>query len=163
MASSISTKCAEAVLWRRLAAVLLLVVSLHSVPAMAQAAFTGQASGSLSIGAAKLIAPAAGATSITGTCDRYQQGTRQLTITAVSYGKVSHATAYEFTITNPGGTVVHTGDPATAAGRQYLQVGDKNAMSGTWRWEIRGKYPIPGTTNVWTGQPLVGQLNIICN
>jgi hypothetical protein len=163
MAATSSKRPAGAVLWRRLVVVLLLVLSLFNVPATAQAAFTGKTSNALSIGAAKLIAPAAAATTVTGTCSRYQQNSRQLTITAVSYGKVSHATAYEFTVTNPGGTVVHTGDPATAAGRQYSQVGDRSAMSGTWRWQLRGKYQIPGTTNVWTGQPLSGQLNIVCN
>ncbi|NMR28152.1 hypothetical protein [Crystallibacter degradans] len=162
MASDTSRRNSAA-LWRRLTAVLLLVLSLLSVPALAHAAFTGHASGSLSVGAAKLIAPSASATSVTATCNRYQQGSRQLIITAGNYGKVNHATSYEFIVKAPGGMVAHTGDPATSSGRQYSQVGDKNGLSGTWTWELRGKYPVPGSTNVWTGQPLAGQLNIVCN
>jgi len=152
-----------AVLWRRLIAVLLLVPSLLGIPAIAQAAFTGQASGALTVGAAKLIAPAASATTITATCERYQQASRQLVITATSYGKVLHANVHEFTVINPSGIIVHNGDPDTQIGRQYSQIGDKNLMSGIWRWELRGKYQVPGSTNVWTGQPLTGQLNIVCN
>ncbi|MHC6222096.1 hypothetical protein [Arthrobacter sp. MMS24-S77] len=127
----------------RVAAVLAAAAVLVFAPGIAQAAFTGTATGSTSVGTMSLPAPTGA--SVTATCVA-----RSLSIIVVSYGTVPRATGYDFTVSNPGG-----GNMKTTAGTFTKP----NATQGTWTYQIHGLYTVsPG--NVWTGQPFQG--TVVC-
>lgn len=112
----------------------------------AHAAFTGRATATGSFATAKLEAPASPQTDVTIRC-----GLFGVTITVQSYGRVAYANFHEVAIyrglqTSP----VFVGDLDQDQGTYH----DLSALSGSWRVEIRGKYRVKDSTNVWSGPPV---------
>jgi hypothetical protein len=123
----------------RVAAVLAAAAVLVFAPGIAQASFTGTATGSVS--AATLTLPAPTGASVTASCVA-----RSLSIVVTSYGTVPRATSYDFTVANPGGTNMQTSNGT------YVK---SQAAKGTWTYQIHGLYTV-SPSNVWTGQPFQG-------
>ncbi|MET1087505.1 MAG: hypothetical protein ABWY04_10340 [Arthrobacter sp.] len=127
------------------------VLALVCAPVTAHAAFTSVSQAKQLVSAGVMSPPAAA----TVTCER--QGFlwwAQSVITVSSYSAVLRANYYDVKIFNPDETLVHTGDLSTAAGRTATQ--SRNA--GTWKYEIRAHYKVPGSTNTWSGLPLKGEV-----
>lgn len=78
-------------------------------------------------------------------------------ITVTSYASVARANYYDIKLFDPSGDLQRTGDLSTAAGRSY--VADQYQWPGTWKYEIRAHYKVPGSTNIWSSEPLTGTLN----
>ncbi|WP_284764443.1 hypothetical protein [Arthrobacter sp. efr-133-R2A-63] len=128
----------------RVAAVLAAAAVLVLAPGIAQAAFTGTATGSTSVGTMSMPAPTGA--SVVAVCP----SGRKLSITVVSYGYVPRATGYDFTVTDPSGNNVPT------SGASYSQ---HPAAAGTWTYQIHGLYTV-SASNVWIGQPFTG--TVVC-
>lgn len=117
-----------------------MAILLVGAPAIAQAAFTGKASGQVTGSTLTLAAPTGA--SVTAVC----ASGRALDVTVTSYGTVPRATSYQFTLLDPNGTAVPT------TGGSYSA---HPAAKGTWTYQVRGNYTAaPG--NVWTGTPYQG-------
>ncbi|MFE4543012.1 hypothetical protein [Arthrobacter sp. NPDC056727] len=113
-------------------------------PAIAQAAFSGKASGQLTASTLVLALPVGA--SVTATCG----SGRSLDVTLNSYGTVPRATSYQFILLDPSGAAVQTTNGTYSA---------HPATKGTWTYQVRGNYAAaPG--NVWTGTPYQG--TVIC-
>ncbi|MFC9350417.1 hypothetical protein [Arthrobacter sp. NPDC057013] len=125
---------------RRAVCVTGIAMLLVGAPAIAQAAFTGKASGQVT--AATLVLPAPVNASVTATCG----SGRALNVTVNNYGTVPRATSYQFILLDPSGTAVQTTNGSYSA---------HPATKGTWTYQVRGNYTAaPG--NVWTGTPYQG-------
>jgi hypothetical protein len=113
---------------------------LVGAPAIAQAAFSGKASGQVTASTMVLAAPSNA--SVTATCTTG----RSLDVTVNSYGTVARATSYQFILLDPSGAAVQTTNGSYSA---------HPAAKGTWTYQVRGNYTAaPG--NVWTGAPYQG-------
>lgn len=136
---------------------LAVAATLVVAPSAAVAAFSASAQAPMYVSAAKIVAPAAAATSVSTSCSMGQSRS-WATFTVNSYGKVAGANYYELKIVNPQGTVAYDGDLSTALGTHFSFVGWTSNVKGTWTYEIRGYYKVPGTANAWAGDPLSGTL-----
>lgn len=145
---------------RRAALALAVVLTLLLAPTAAYAAFTGNVQSQLGVSAAKLVAPAEAATHVNKSCGvgNYWGSAN---IMVASYGLVAGANYYELRVLDPRGALAFTGDLASSAGKQYSFFGWSANIRGTWTYEIRGYYKVPGTTNSWAGAPLSG--TVVCS
>ncbi len=142
---------------RRLGIALAVAFALVLAPSAAYAAFTGNIQSQLGVSAAKLIAPAESATRVKKSCEvENHEGTANIMVS--SYGNVPGANYYELEVLDPRGALAFTGDLSTAAGTQYSFGGWGSNIRGTWTYEIRGYYKVPGSKNAWIGAALVGTL-----
>lgn len=118
----------------------------------AHAAFTSLTSANTSISAAKLEAPAKELTNVTISC-----GLLGLTITVKDYGRVMYANYHEVALYRGTETTpVFVGDLSQELGRSY---GELVRTSNNWRMEIRGRYKVKDSANVWDGPPLKHSLS----
>ena len=135
---------------RTLAIGIAVLLGLVAAPAAAFAAFTDTDHASPQFSAASLAAPASA--SVHMTCSF---GIRA-TVTVNSFSAVEHANYHDIKLFDRYGSLEFTGDLNKASGHSYTS-GLK--IIGTWSYEIRGYYKVPGTSNVWTGKVLKGTLS----
>ena len=124
--------------FRRAAVALLTAGLLISAPGVAQAVFTGRATGAVAASTLTLAQPVGA--DVTATCTI---APRRLSVVVNSFGTVPRATSLEFTVTDPRNAVVHTG------GTSYTHNGP---VKGMWKVQIRGLYTV-NANNVWRGLP----------
>ncbi|MCU1517880.1 MAG: hypothetical protein JWQ75_2601 [Pseudarthrobacter sp.] len=139
--------------WRKYVSAAMAVLILICVPAAAHAAFRSSSQGSQAV-TAGIMAPPASA-SVAMTCENRFLWWARSRITVSSFAAVSRANYYDVKLYDPSGNLEHTGDLSTAAGKTYTS---QLQLIGTWSYEIRAHYKVPGSTNTWTGQPLRGTL-----
>jgi hypothetical protein len=141
--------------WVRAAAVACVLTFFLAVPAAAQAAFSARAASTLTATTAVLTAPDATATNVSTSCTS-TRGYSQPRITVTAFGKVAGANYHELKVASPNGQTAFTGDLSTSSGSAYSSLTTATSVRGTWTYEIRGYYKIPGTTRTWTGKALTG-------
>lgn len=121
----------------------------------AHAAFTSLTSASTTISTAKLEAPARELTTVTISCGVLGLG---LTITVKDYGRVAYANYHEVVLYRGTETQpAFVGDLSLESGRSYSEL---VRTSTTWRAEIRGRYKVINSANIWDGPPL--KLSLSC-
>lgn len=125
------------------------IMGMVAAPAAALAVLTGSDRAATQYTAASIPAPAAA--NVTMTC---QYGTRA-TVTVKSYSAATYANYHDIKIFNRSGTLEFTGDLSKTTGKTYTSGYE---VIGTWTYEIRGYYKVPGTSSVWTGKVLKGTL-----
>jgi hypothetical protein len=137
--------------WKRLIAVPAVVLALLAAPVAAHAAFTYSAQKLQPVTAGVIKAPA----TATVKCERTGLlWWAQTVLTVTAYDSVTYANYYDVKIFTPTGALIHAADLSTAAGRTVAADRDP----GTWKYEIRASYKVPGSTNTWTGLPLKGDV-----
>ncbi|MFW0771966.1 hypothetical protein ACLRGI_02210 [Paenarthrobacter nitroguajacolicus] len=134
---------------RALVIVAVVVLGLLAGPTAAVAAFTGSDRATPQFSAASILAPASASVTMRCTLGLHT------TVTVNSYGTVANANYYEVKVYDRSGNLEFTGDLSHAAGRTYSSGIE---IIGTWSYEIRGYYKVPGTNNSWTGKPLKGTM-----
>ncbi|MBT2584919.1 SipW-dependent-type signal peptide-containing protein [Arthrobacter sp. ISL-95] len=134
---------------RALVIVAVVVLGLIAGPTAAVAAFTDSERATPQFSAAVIPAPATANVSMKCTLGLHT------VVTVNSYGPVANANYYEVKIYDRFGSLEFTGDPSQAAGRTYSSGIE---IIGTWSYEIRGLYKVPGSNNFWTGKPLKGTM-----
>ncbi|WP_347109466.1 hypothetical protein AAHB33_02385 [Paenarthrobacter sp. S56] len=134
---------------RSMAVASVVAAGIFSGSTAAIAAFVDSAQASPQFSAASLDAPAAA--NVTMTCS---SGNRA-TVTVNSFSSVANANYHEVKLYDRSGTLQFTGDLSQASGRTYAF---NRGNIGTWTYEIRGYYKVPGTSNAWTGKALSGSL-----
>ncbi|MCF3140700.1 hypothetical protein LRQ04_15700 [Paenarthrobacter sp. AR 02] len=134
---------------RSLVIAAVVILGLVGAPAAAFAAFSDTDQNASQFSTASLAAPATANVSMS--CSL---GIRA-TVTVNSFGAVANANYHDIKLFNRSGTLEFTGDLSKASGKTYTS---GYQVIGTWTYEIRGYYKVPGTTNVWTGKVLKGTL-----
>lgn len=132
----------------RVAAVLAAAAILVFAPGIAQAAFNSTASAALPISSA--LIPASTAT-VSASC----RGAN-LTISLSSWALTDSRFTGVFTVTS-GGSNLYTATSAQGSTASYQLKVTPN--SGTvYVWSVQNQYPVPGTSNLWTGAVKTGQV-----
>lgn len=136
--------------WRALAGVTALAVSMMAWPAAALAAFSDIENATAQYSAMRLLAPTGA--DVIMTCSA---NGAKVAVDVDSFAEVPGANYHEIKLYNPRGTLEFTGDLGKNAGKSY-----KSGIQpvGTWTYEIRGYYKVPGSTNMWKGSALTGIL-----
>jgi hypothetical protein len=136
--------------WRALAGVTAVALSMMAGPAAALAAFSDAEDASSQYSAMRLLAPTGADVVMTCTANG-----AKVAVDVNSFAEVPGANYHEIKLYNPSGTLEFTGDLSKNAGKSY-----KSGIQsvGTWTYEIRGYYKVPGTTNTWKGSALTGTL-----
>lgn len=135
---------------------LALVLGLVLTPSLAVAAFHDTAQDSMSVSTAQLEAPAEAGTQMWAWCFADEQSSLMV-VYVRDYAKVANANHHQLSVTGPRGKRVHSSNVETFAGNWFVRWADKADMAGVWKYELRGSYHVPGSDNVWTGEPLQGQ------
>ncbi|WP_104061740.1 hypothetical protein [Arthrobacter sp. 4R501] len=138
---------------------LCLLLGLTLAPA-ANAAFTGNGGAATSYSTASIPMPSAASFPASASCSKVS-GLYNVSISITGTGNVQYANYYEMVVRNPAGAVQFTGNLSNPLERTYTTQVSVGAGKGNWIYEIRAKYKVPSTTNVWSGQPLARTL--ICN
>lgn len=125
------------------------VLGLITAPTAAVAAFTDTDRATPAFSAASIPAPANASVSMSCVF-----GLRA-TVTVNSFSAATHANYHEVKLFDRSGNLEFTGDLSKTSGKSYTS-GVK--IIGTWTYEIRGYYKVPGTSNAWTGKVLKGSL-----
>lgn len=132
----------------RVAAVLAAAAVLVFAPGIAQAAFNGAASASLPVSSA--LIPASTAT-VSATCSG-----AKLTISLSSWGIADPRFTGVFTVTS-GGSTLYTATSTEGSTAGYSKKVAPN--TGTvYSWTVQNQYPVPGTSNLWTGATTTGSV-----
>lgn len=134
---------------RALVIVAVVVLGLVAGPTAAVAAFTDSERATPQFSAATILAPASASVTMRCTLGLHT------TVTVNSYGTVANANYHEVRVYDRSGNLEFTGDLSQAAGRSYSSGIE---IIGTWSYEIRGYYKVPGSNNFWTGKPLKGTM-----
>ncbi|MFK0002826.1 hypothetical protein ACIQTZ_23110 [Paenarthrobacter sp. NPDC090520] len=134
---------------RSVAVAVVVAAGVFSGSTAAMAAFRDTEQAAPQFSTASLAAPAAA--NVTMSC---QFGIRA-TVTVNSFSTVANANYHEVKIFDRSGNLEFTGDLSKAAGKTYTSGYE---VIGTWSYEIRGYYKVPGTSNAWTGKVLKGNL-----
>lgn len=134
---------------RALVIVAVVVFGLVVAPTAAVAAFTDIERATPQFSAASIPAPATASVTMKCTLGLHT------VVTVNSYGPAANANYYEVKIYDRLGNLEFTGDLSQAAGRTYSSGIE---IIGTWSYEVRGYYKVPGSTNFWTGKPLKGTM-----
>lgn len=129
-----------------MAAVLAAAAVLVFAPGIAQAAFNGATSASLPVSSALITASTA---TVSASC----KGST-LTITVTSWAISDPRLTGVFTVSS-GGSTVFTGTSKQSGGGTYTAA--ITPHTGTWTWTVQNQYPVPGTSNTWSGTPMTGQ------
>jgi hypothetical protein len=132
-----------------------LILGLALAPA-ANASYTSTGHAATGYSAATIPMPSAASFPVTASCLKIS-GNFSVSITATSVGTVQYANYLEMTVRNPSNVVQFTGDLSSPPQRAYSTVSN-NAGKGTWTYEIRAKYKVPGSSNIWSSQPLTRTL-----
>uniref|UniRef100_UPI003F499CAB SipW-dependent-type signal peptide-containing protein n=1 Tax=Pseudarthrobacter oxydans TaxID=1671 RepID=UPI003F499CAB len=136
------------------AVVLLLMFSLAPTPAHAMFSDTETASQKVSTG----ILPVPVSAAVTMTCQDLWIIVRPK-VTVGSYtATASRANYYEIKLFDPSGDLETTGDISKATPAQPYSYTAGWQGRGTWKYEIRANYKVPGSTNTWASAPLTGTL-----
>lgn len=135
---------------RLLVITIAVLMGMISAPAAALAAFTDNERATSQYSAASIPAPASAI--VTMACSF---GIRA-TITVNSHSTATHANYHEIKIYDRTGKLEFTGDLSKPSGKTYTSGYE---IIGTWSYEIRGSYKVPGTFNTWTGKALKGNLS----
>ncbi|MGO4857620.1 hypothetical protein [Arthrobacter sp. 2MCAF14] len=131
----------------RVGAVLAAAAVLVFAPGIAQAAFNGSASAALPISSATLASSA----TVTASCS----GSKPK-IKLTSWALPDPRFVGVFTVTN-GGNVLFTATSTQGSTASYTPTGNPNR--GTiYSWTVQNQYPVPGTSNIWTGASKTGQV-----
>lgn len=136
-------------LWTRVIGVMAVGAVLILTPGIAQASFVSGTQSHMGTSTLTLTAPAKTGTSVDASCSHSRSG-YVLSIQINSLAAVPGANAYQLTVRSPAGAESKA-DVGTKNGTVYQW---SSTGSGTWTYEIRGQYKVPGTSNVWTGLPL---------
>ncbi|MEZ2388402.1 hypothetical protein AB6813_02425 [bacterium RCC_150] len=123
----------------RILAVLAAAAVLVFAPGIAEAAFKSSSSSSLQASSASMASTATVSASCNGS---------SVTITVTSWGLSDPRFTGIFTVTS-GGSTVFTGTSAQSGGGNYSA--RITPHTGTWNWTVANQYPVPNSTNVWTG------------
>jgi len=134
---------------RALVIVAVVVLGLIAGPTAAMAAFSDSERATPQFSAAVIAAPASANATMRCTFGL------QAVVTVNSYGPVANANYYEVKIYDRSGNLEFTGDLSQSAGRTYSSGIE---IIGTWSYEIRGYYKVPGTNNSWMGKPFKGTM-----
>ncbi|MFJ4208835.1 hypothetical protein ACIPY2_10285 [Paenarthrobacter sp. NPDC089675] len=134
---------------RSMAVAAVVAAGIFSGSTAAVAAFTDGDQAAPRFSAASLDAPAAA--NVTMSCT---SGNRA-TVTVNSFSSVANANYHEVRLFDRSGSLQFTGDLSQPSGRTYAF---NRGNIGTWTYEIRGYYKVPGTSNMWTGKALQGSL-----
>ncbi|VXC26008.1 conserved exported hypothetical protein [Arthrobacter sp. 9V] len=134
---------------RALVIVAVVVLGLIAGPTAAVAAFTDGEAAAPQFSAASIQAPVTASVTMKCTLGLHTA------VTVNSYGPVVNANYYEIKVYDRSGNLEFTGDLSQAAGRTYSSGIE---IIGTWSYEIRGYYKVPGTNNSWTGKPFKGTM-----
>jgi hypothetical protein len=136
--------------WRALAGLTAVALSMMAAPAAALAAFSDTGNANVQYSAMRLVAP--GSADVVMVCSA---NGAKVAIDVNSFAEVPGANYHEVKLYNPSGTLEFTGDLSKNAGKSY-----KSGIQsvGTWTYEIRGYYKVPGTANMWKGSALTGAL-----
>ncbi|WP_336711256.1 hypothetical protein [Arthrobacter sp. USHLN218] len=135
----------------RAAVVLALTLTLLGIPAMAQAAFTAYAGAATPVSTATIPAPT---TAVAATCQTQSQTTVKIDVGA--YTRMPFANRHEIVLYDPAGAVKQTKSLLGADGGDITLTNPYGQSKGTWRYELRGYYDVPGTANTWTGAARTG-------
>lgn len=130
----------------------LLALALVAVPGVAQAAFSASASAKATASTYVIPAPDPRSMVVAATCVAQNKNWDILVVGVTSFSPVPRANSHRLTVTDPGGTIQSDSAVSTAGG-SYT---NKIAAGGTWTYEIRAEYRVPGSTTVWTGKALTG-------
>lgn len=136
-----------------------LILGLALAPA-ANASYTSTAHAATGYAAATVPTPTAASFPVTASCLKVLNNFH-VSITATSVGTVQFANYLEMTVRNPGDVLQFTGDLSSPAQRSYTTVASNNAGRGTWTYEIRAKYKVPNSPNIWSSQPLTR--TVVCS
>lgn len=136
--------------WRALTGVTAVALSMMAGPAAALAAFSDNDHAASQYSAMRLLAPTGA--DVIMTCSA---NGAKVAVDVNSFAEVSGANYHEINLYNPSGTLAFTGDLSKNAGKSYKS---GNQPVGTWTYEIRGYYKVPGSTNMWRGSALTGTL-----
>ncbi|MEO3939760.1 hypothetical protein V3C41_01600 [Paenarthrobacter nicotinovorans] len=134
---------------RLIAVAAAVLLGMLAAPAAALASFTDVERAASPYSAASIPAP--GAANVSMSC---VFGIRA-TVTVNSFSTVTNANYHDIKIFDRSGNQEFTGDLSKAAGKTYTSGYE---VIGTWTYEIRGYYKVPGTSNMWTGKVLKGTL-----
>ncbi|MGJ3192918.1 SipW-dependent-type signal peptide-containing protein [Paenarthrobacter sp. FR1] len=134
---------------RTLVIIAVVVLGLVAAPTAAFAAFTDMDRATPAFSAASIPAPASA--NVTMSCSF---GLRA-TVTVNSFSAATHANYHDVKLFDRSGNLEFTGDLSKASGKSYTSGLE---IIGTWTYEIRGYYKVPGTSNTWTGKVLKGTL-----
>jgi hypothetical protein len=135
---------------RTIAATAALVTGMIAAPTAALAVFNDSEKASAEYSTATIPAPVSANVSMS--C---QFGLRA-TVTVNSYSAAANANYHDIKIFDRYGKLEFTGDLSKPSGRTYTSGFE---IIGTWTYEIRGYYKVPGTSNIWTGKVLKGSLS----
>lgn len=142
--------------WRKYVIAALVLVFVTSIPLAAHASFSASTQASQKVTTGAMPPPASAAVSMN--CDdRVFLFFVKPRITVTSYAPVARANYYDIKIYDPSGNLQYTGNLGTEAGKSYTA--DQYKFVGTWRYEIRAHYKVPGSTNIWSSVPFPGTLN----
>lgn len=143
--------------WSLTCAALVLLFGLTTGAAPAHAAFNDTESASQKVSTGTLPAPTSAAVSMT--CQEFLFFVRPK-VTVSSYtSPASRANYYEIKLFDPSGDMETSGDISkTSSAQPYTYTGSWQGRNVTWRYEIRGYYKVPGSTNAWSSTPLTGNL-----
>lgn len=136
-------------LLRTMAVTAAVALGMMAAPAAALASFTGSDRATPQYSTATLAAPATA--NVTMSCTF---GIRA-TVTVNSFSPVTYANYHDIKVFDRSGTLEFTGDLSKSSGKTYTSGYE---IIGTWTYEIRGYYKVPGSTNMWTGKVLKGTL-----
>lgn len=141
--------------WSPICGALVLFV-LFLAPTPAHAAFSDIETASQKVSTGTLPAPVSAA--VTMSCQDLWIIVRPK-VTVGSYtATASRANYYEIKLFDPSGDLETTGDITKAAASQPYTYTAGWQGRGTWRYEIRAYYKVPGSTNAWSSTPLTGTL-----
>lgn len=140
---------------RRVSFAIAVLITMLFTPAIAQAYFSGVAQEAMTLTTAELAAPDANGTPQAGSCMK-ENSESVVTVDVETYAEVPMANSHELKVINPSGEVVHEGYLEMDGGNHYVGSGKRPEMAGTWVYEIRGVYEVPGSDNAWVGPALSG-------
>lgn len=135
----------------RAAVVLALTYTLLGIPAMAQAAFTAYAGAATPVSTATILAPT---TAVAATCQTPSHA--EVKIDVGTYTPVAIANRHEIRLYDNTGALKQTKSLLGADGGDMTVTAPRGQARGTWTYELRGYYDVPGTANTWTGAARTG-------
>ncbi len=143
-------------MWRPVCAALILLTLLWA-PSAANAAFTSTQQASQAVSTETILPPATASVSMT--CDNRFLWWARSKITVTSYASATaRANYYDIRIFKPSGDLAATAEITKVSASPYTYTSGIEVI-GTWKYEIRAYYKVPGSTNIWSSQALTGTLN----
>lgn len=141
----------------RVVGVVAFLILAPTLASAANASFTGTSRAATSYSTATLATPDAVSFPVSASCTKLLSAFH-VSISATRAGSVQSANYLEMTVRSPSGALQFTGDLNDPLQRTYAAVTSFSAGRGTWTYEVRAKYKVPNSTNVWTSLPLTRTL-----